>query len=73
MKRLFEEDIQQEIEKVRTDFNPKIRIDYKEITYATFTDKAFRKFIEDRFGKKEIDRIFEEHDAAPEQRKDKPQ
>lgn len=73
VKRLFEEDIQQEIEKVRTDFNPKIRIDYKEITYATFTDKAFRKLIEDRFGKKEIDCIFEEHDAAPEHRKDKPQ
>ena len=73
VKRLFEEDIQQEIEKVRTDFNPRIRIGYKEITYATFTDKAFRKLIEDRFGKKEIDRIFEEHDAAPEQRKDTPQ
>ena len=73
VKRLFEEDIQQEIEKVRTDFNPKIRIDYKEITYATFTDTAFRKLIEDRFGKSEIARILEEHDAAPEQRKDNPQ
>jgi hypothetical protein len=73
VKRLFEEDIQQEVEKVQTDFDPTIRIDYKEITYATFTDKAFRELIEDRFGKEAIDRIFEEHDAAPEQKKAKPQ
>ena len=70
VKRLFFEDIQQELEKVETDFDPAIRIDYKEITYATFVDKDFRKLIEDRFGKEEISRIFDEHDAAPEQRKD---
>lgn len=73
VKRLFEEDIQQELERVRADFNPEIRIDYKEITYATFTDKAFRQLIEKRFGKEQIDRILEEHDAAPEQKKDKAQ
>lgn len=73
VKRLFNEDIRQELEKVRTDFDPKIRIDYKEITYATFVDKDFRKLIEDRFGKQEIARILEEHAAAPEQRKDKSQ
>lgn len=71
VKRLFEEDIQQELERVRTDFDPKIRIDYKEITYATFVDKDFRKLIEKRFGKEEITRILEEHDAAPEQRKER--
>ncbi|HBE23918.1 MAG TPA: hypothetical protein DDW21_10930 [Verrucomicrobiales bacterium] len=70
VKRLFFEDIQQELEKVETDFDPAIRIDYKEITYATFVDKDFRKLIEARFGKEEISRIFDEHDAAPEQRKD---
>lgn len=41
--------------------------------HATFTDTALRKLIEDRFGKSEIARILEEHDAAPEQRKDNPQ
>ena len=70
VKRLFQEDIQQELEAVRTDFNPKIRIDYKEITYATFVDKDFRALIERRFGKAEIARILEEHDAAPERRKE---
>ena len=45
VKRLFNEDIRQELEKVRTDFDPKIRIDYKEITYETFVDKDFRKLI----------------------------
>jgi hypothetical protein len=73
VKRLFNEDIQQELERVRTDFDPSIRIDYKEITYATFVDKDFRKLIENRFGKQEIARILEEHDAAPEEKKDRPQ
>ncbi len=70
VKRLFQEDIQKELEAVQTDFNPKIRIDYKEITYATFVDKDFRALIEKRFGKEEIARILEEHDAAPERRKE---
>jgi len=66
VERLFREDIQDELNRVRTDFNPKIRIDYKEITYSTFVDKDFRALIEKRFGKHEIDRILKEHDAAPE-------
>ncbi len=70
VKRLFNEDIKQELERVRTDFDPKIRTDYKEITYATFVDKDFRELIEGRFGKKEIARILEEHDAAPERKKE---
>lgn len=66
VERLFGEDIQQALEWVRTDFNPHVRIDYKALTYETFKDPEFRKVIEERFGKKAIARIFEEHDAAPE-------
>jgi hypothetical protein len=67
VKRLFEEDIKEEVERVRTDFNPEIFVAYKDVTYQTFKDEKFRKLIEDRFGKEAIDRIFSEHDAAPEQ------
>ena len=70
VERLFGEDIHQALEWVRTDFNPRVRIDHKALTYETFKDPAFRRVIEERFGKKAIDRIFEEHDAAPEKKQD---
>ena len=66
IKRLFEKEVQTEVERVKTDFAPKVFTAYKEVTYQTFTDSNFRKLMEIRFGKEAIARIFNEHDAAPE-------
>jgi DNA-binding transcriptional MerR regulator len=65
--RLFREDIEGEVNRVRTDFEPKVFTAYKDVTYQTFKDPKFRELVEKRFGKKAIDEIFNEHDAAPEQ------
>lgn len=67
IKRLFEEEIQAEVIRVKTDFEPRIFFAYKDITYQTFHDEKFRKLLEENFGKKGIERIFREYDAAPEQ------
>jgi len=67
IERLFLEDVQNEVKRVKTDFDPKVMTSYKEVTYQTFKDKSFRSLMEKRFGKKAIDQIFNEHDAAPEQ------
>lgn len=67
IKRLFEQEVQSEVNRVKTDFNPKVFTAYKDVTYQTFKDPKFRKLMEDRFGKVAIDRIFKEYDAAPEQ------
>jgi len=67
IKRLFEEEVRSEVERVNTDFNPRIFHAYKDVTYQTFKDEKFRKLLEDRFGKEAIDRVFSEYDAAPEQ------
>lgn len=66
IKRLFLEDVQGEVNRVKTDFDPKVFFAFKDLTYSTFSDENFRKLIEQRFGKKSIDAIFKEHDAAPE-------
>jgi len=65
--RLFLEDVQNEVKRVKTDFNPKVFTSYKEVTYQTYKDEVFRALMEKRFGKEAIDHIFNEHDAAPEQ------
>jgi hypothetical protein len=67
IKRLFQEDVKGEVSRVKTDFEPKVHVAYKGVTYQTFKDEEFRELIEKRFGKKAIDDIFNEHDAAPEQ------
>ncbi len=67
IKRLFEQEVQSEVERVKTDFDPKVFTVYKEVTYQTFKDLKFRVLMENRFGKKDIDEIFREYDAAPEQ------
>lgn len=65
--RLFREDIQGEVNRVKADFEPKVFTTYKDVTYQTFIDPKFRELMEKRFGKESIASIFEEHDAAPEQ------
>ena len=67
IKRLFHEDIEAEVNRVKTGFEPKVFLSYKEVTYQTFNDANFRELIEKRFGKEAIASIFKEHDAAPEQ------
>ena len=66
IKRLFREDVQDEVRRVKTDFNPKVFTAYKDVTYQTFKDEKFRTLMEQRFGKKAVTAIFNEHDAAPE-------
>jgi hypothetical protein len=66
IERLFREEIAAEVKRVSTDFNPHVFHDFKDVTYDTFHDKGFRALLEHRFGKNAIDRIFTEHDAAPE-------
>ena len=67
IKRLFREDVQGEVSRVKTDFKPKVFTAYKDVTYQTFKDEKFRELMENRFGKESIAAIFNEHDAAPEQ------
>jgi len=66
VKRLFEDDIRGEVERVNADFKPRMFHAYKDVTYQTFRDKAFLELLEKRFGKDAMTRIFSEHDAAPE-------
>jgi hypothetical protein len=40
---------------------------YKDVTYQTFKDSNFRELIVKRFGKKAIDKLLTEYDAAREQ------
>lgn len=65
LSRLFREDIQGEVKRVKTDFDPQVTVVYKEVTYQTFKDPDFRKLVEKRFGKQSIEDILDEHDAAP--------
>jgi hypothetical protein len=66
IERLFRDEVQSEVNRVNTDFNPKVFTAYKDVTYVTFKDAKFRELMESRFGKKTIANIFSEHDAAPE-------
>lgn len=67
LNRLFREDIQGEVDRVKTDFNPSMTVVYKDVTYQTFKDSNFRELIVKRFGKKAIDKLLTEYDAAREQ------
>lgn len=66
IKRLFEQEVQSEVNRVKTDFDPKVFTAYKDVTYPTFKDPKFRELMEKRFGKEAIARIFNEYDVAPE-------
>jgi len=66
VRRLFEEDVRGEVERVKTDFNPHIFTAYKDVTYDTFKDPKFMVVMENHFGKEAVARVFSEHDAAPE-------
>ena len=66
VKRLFEEDVRVEVERVTKTFNPVIFTAYKDVTYETFKDPKFREVIESYFGKDDVARVFAEYDAAPE-------
>ena len=65
--RLFKEEIQGEVNRMKTDFAPKVFTAYKDVTYQTFKDPAFRRLMENQFGEESIERVFREYDAAPEQ------
>jgi hypothetical protein len=65
--RLFQEDIQREVNRVRTDLDPRIFTTYKDVTYQTFKDPEFLDLLKSRFGKEAIDKVFSEYDVAPEQ------
>jgi hypothetical protein len=67
LKRLFEEEVQGEVNRVKTDFNPRIFTAFKDVTYQTFKDPEFRKLLDTHFGAQAVERVFSEHDAAPEQ------
>jgi hypothetical protein len=66
IKRLFLKEIQAEVDRVHKEFDPKVFTAYKDVTYQTFKDEKFMQLMETHFGKESIDRIFHEHDAAPE-------
>ena len=70
VQRLFEDDVRGEVTRVKTDFNPKVFTNYKDVTYNTFKNEKFRKLMEERFGKEAIARVFSEYDAAPEDQTD---
>jgi hypothetical protein len=65
IERLFMEDVQREVDRVRMDFKPKVFTAYKDVTYRTFKDEEFRAILEKRFGKEAIAGIFREYDVAP--------
>lgn len=64
--RLFNEEIRTEVKRVSTGFNPRVFYAFKDVTYQTFQDPKFRAILDRHFGKGAVDRIFNEHDAAPE-------
>lgn len=66
VRRLFEADVQNELDRVRTDFEPKVFKAYKDVTYETFKAPEFRQILDENFGTDAINRVFSEHDAAPE-------
>ena len=68
--RLFREDVESEVKRVKTSFAPQVVTVYKDVTYQTFKDPKFRELVEKRFGKEAIDKILSEYDAAPEQSRD---
>ena len=68
--RLFREDVESEVKRVKTSFDPKVIMTYKDVTYQTFKDPKFRELVERRFGKQAIANILSEYDAAPEQSRD---
>ncbi len=72
LKRLFEEEVQGEVNRVKTDFDPRIFTAFKDVTYQTFKDPEFRKLLDSRFGAQAVQRVFSEHDAAPEEPPDGP-
>jgi hypothetical protein len=68
IERLFEAEVRSEVERVNTDFEPRVFHAFKDVTYETFKDEKFRELLEDRFGKTAVETILSEHDAAPEQK-----
>lgn len=47
-------------------FKPTIRWIYKDVTYETIHNNDFRRGVEKQFGKVRAEKLFSEHDAAPE-------
>jgi hypothetical protein len=66
IERLFGEEVESEVSRVKTDFDPEVFTAYKDVTYQTFKEDKFRDLMEQRFGAEAIQRVFSEHDAAPE-------
>jgi hypothetical protein len=64
--RLLDKELEWAFSGVISEFNPTIRWIYKDVTYDTIHNDNFRKSLEKYFGKANTDKLFTEHDAAPE-------
>ena len=51
---------------IALEFKPAIRWIYKDVTYETIHNPDFRKGLEKSFSAARADKLFSEHDAAPE-------
>jgi hypothetical protein len=64
--RLLDGDLDRAFSGVVSEFKPIIRWIYKDVTYDTIHNTDFRKVLEKHFGKAKAEKLFPEHDAAPE-------
>ena len=64
--RLMDEALEGAFAGVALEFKPTIRWIYKDVTYETIHNPDFRKGLEKSFGAARADKLFSEHDAAPE-------
>jgi len=64
--RLLDGELDRSFSGVVSEFNPTIRWIYKDVTYDTIHNPGFRKVLEKHFGKAKAEKLFPEHDAAPE-------
>jgi hypothetical protein len=65
-------EVQGEVDRQKTAFNPLIVTAFKDVTSQTSKDHKFRRLLESRLGPQAIERVFREYDAAPEQPREDP-
>ncbi len=49
-------------------FSPKLDVRYKDVSYETIHDPKFRDALLSKLPRDVVDKLFSEHDAAPEAR-----
>jgi hypothetical protein len=64
--RLLDEALDRAFAGIVSEFHPTIRWIYKDVTYETIHNPDFRRGLEKHFGKVRAEKLFSEHDAAPE-------